>query len=83
MVLGGGYYSYSLQKKRPWPLFRADPLLGHFHLIGSVRNNGNQNGRMGGQYGSETGVYEMDLAGEKFVFVAKIPPWNSSSCDPL
>jgi hypothetical protein len=25
MVLGGGYYSYSLQNKRPWPCSGLDP----------------------------------------------------------
>jgi hypothetical protein len=38
---------------------------------------------MGDKYGSETGVYEMDLAGKVCDCVKKIPPWNSSSCDPL
>jgi cytochrome P450 len=72
IVLGGGYYSYSLQKKRPWPYVPGwIPLLGHFHLIGSVRNMATKMEEWADQYGSETGVYEMDLAGQKFVTVCR------------
>jgi cytochrome P450 len=72
MVLGGGYYSYSLQKKRPWPFVPGwIPLLGHFHLVKSVRNLATKMEEWADKYGSETGVFEMDLAGEKFVTVCR------------
>jgi cytochrome P450 len=72
MVLGGSYYSYSLQKKRPWPFVPGwIPLLGHFHLVGSIRNLATKMEEWADKYGSETGVYEIDLAGEHFVTVCR------------
>jgi cytochrome P450 len=72
VVLGGSYYSYSLQKKRPWPFVPGwIPLMGHFHLVKSVRNMSTKMEEWADKYGSETGVYEMDLVGEKFVTVCR------------
>jgi hypothetical protein len=73
IVLGGSYYSNSLQKKqRPWPFVPGwIPLLDHFHQVGSVRNLATKMEEWADKYGSETGVYEMDLAGDKFVTVCR------------
>jgi cytochrome P450 len=72
IVLGGGYYSYSHQKKRPWPFVPGwIPLFGHFHLVKSVRNMTTKMEEWADKYGSETGVFEMDLAGDKFVTVCR------------
>lgn len=74
IVLGGSYYSHSrsLQKKRPWPFVPGwIPLVGHFHLVGSVRNMATKMEEWADKYGSETGVYEMELTGDKFVTVCR------------
>jgi cytochrome P450 len=72
IVLGGSYYSYSLQKKRPWPFVPGwIPLLGHMHQVGSIRNMATKFEEWADKYGSETGVYEMDLTGDKFITVCR------------
>jgi cytochrome P450 len=72
IVLGGSYYSHFLQKKRPWPFVPGwIPLLGHFHYIRSTRNLATKMEEWADKYGSETGVYEMDLAGKKYVTVCR------------
>jgi hypothetical protein len=81
MVVGGGYYSYSLQNKTALALVPAGSSAGSLSSHWIVSHNCNQNGRMGGHAAKQEST--MELAGENFVFVAKIPPWNPSSCDPL
>jgi cytochrome P450 len=72
ILLGGSYYSYSLQKKRPWPFVPGwIPVVGHFHHVGSVRNMATKMEEWADKYGSETGVYEIDLFGTKYVTVCR------------
>jgi cytochrome P450 len=72
IVLGGSYYSHVLQKKRPWPFVPGwIPLLGHFQYVRSPRNLATKLEEWADEYGSETGVYEMDLAGKKYVVVCR------------
>jgi cytochrome P450 len=72
VVLGGSYYSHLIQKKRPWPFVPGwIPLLGHFQYIGSTRNMATKMEEWADKYGSEKGVYEIDLAGKKYVTVCR------------
>jgi cytochrome P450 len=72
IVLGGSYYSLSVQKKRPWPYVPGwIPLLGHFHLLGSIRNMATKFEEWADKYGSETGVFEIELTGDKFITVCR------------